>query len=79
MFPRDSMFNLIGQNETDLSDGLDDKRSNTETTDRFFNLRLSGGAVSWRKKKQSTVAVSLWEVDYQRVAAAMREATFLPF
>ena len=79
MFPRDSMFNLIGQNETDLSDGFDNKRSTTETTDRLFKLGLSGGAVSWRKKKQSTVAVSLWEVDYQSVAAAMQEATFLPF
>ena len=36
-----------------------------------------GGAVSWQTKKQQTVALSSCEAEYQGLAAAVQEATFL--
>ena len=72
--PRDSDYNLIGESDADWSGDHDDRRS---TTGCFFKLGFSGGAVSWQPKKQQTVALSSCEAEYQGLAAAVQEATFL--
>ena len=71
---RDSDFNLHGESDADWSGDHDGRRS---TTGYFFKLGLSGGAVSWQTKKQQTVALSSCEAEYQGLAAAVQEATFL--
>ena len=72
--PRDSDYNLIGESDADWSGDHEDRRS---TTGYSFKLRFSGGAVSWQTKKQRTVALSSCEAEFQSLAAAVQEATFL--
>ena len=75
VYPRDNDFQLHGESDVDWSEDHDDRRS---TTGYFFKLGFSGGAVSWQtKKKQQTVALSSCEAEYQGLAAAVEEATFL--
>ena len=74
VYPRDSDYKLIGESDADWSGDHDDRRS---TTGYFFKLGFSGGAVSWQTKKQQTVALSSCEAEYQGLAAAVQEATFL--
>ena len=74
MYPSDDHFNLLGGSDADWSGDHDDRRS---TTGYFFKLGFSGGAVSWQTKKQQTVALSSCEAEYQGLAAAVQEATFL--
>ena len=74
VYPRDSDYNLTGESDADWSGYHDDRRS---TTGYFFKLGFSGGAVSWRTKKQQTVALSSCEAEYQGLAATVQEATFL--
>ena len=74
VYPRDSDHNLTGESDADWSGDHDDRRS---TTGYFFKMGFSGGAVSWQTKKQQTVALSSCEAEYQGLAAAVQEATFL--
>ena len=74
VYPRDRDYSLIGESDADWSGNHDDRKS---TTGYFFKLGFSGGAVSWKTKKQQTVALSSCEAEYQGLAAAVQEATFL--
>ena len=74
VYPRDSDYNLIGESDADWSGDHDDRRS---TTGYFFKMGFSGGAFSWRTKKQQTVALASCEAEYQGLAATVQEATFL--
>ena len=71
---RDSDYNLTGESDADWSGVHDDRRS---TTGFFFKQRFSRGAVVWQTKKQQTVALSSCKAEYQSLAAAVQEATFL--
>ncbi|KAJ9517975.1 hypothetical protein QJQ45_004362 [Haematococcus lacustris] len=57
------------------SDYASDQVSYRSTTGYVFSL--SGAAVSWRSKLQTTVAASTTEAEYQAAADATREALFL--
>ena len=72
--PHHTEFNLIGESDADWSGDHNDRRS---TTRYFFTLGLSGGAVRWQTKKQTTVALSSCEAEYQGLVSAIQEATFL--
>ena len=74
LYPRDNDFNLTGESDAHWSGYHDVRRS---TTGYFFKVGFGGGAVSWQTKKQQTVAFSSWEAEYQGLAAAAQEATFL--
>ena len=74
VYSRDGDFNLHVESDADWSGDHDDRRS---TTGYFFKLGLSRGAVSWQTKKQQTMALSSCEAEYQGLAAAVQEATFL--
>ena len=74
VYPHNNDFILTGEIDGDWNGDHDDRRS---TTGYFFKLGLSGGAVRWQTKKQNTVALSSCEVEYQGVASAVQEATFL--
>ena len=60
VYLRDNDFHLHGENDAELSEGHDDKRS---TTGYFFKLGFSGGAVSLQTKKQQTVTFSSCEAE----------------
>ena len=72
--PHDNHFVVTGESEADWKGNHDDRRS---TNEYFFNLGLSGGAVSWQTKKQYTVALSSCEAEYHGLASAVQEGTFL--
>ena len=74
VYPRDSDYDLIVESDADWSGDLDDRRS---INGYFFKRGFSGGAVSWQTKMQQTVAFSSCEAEYQGLAAAVQEATFL--
>lgn len=63
---------LIGFSDADWAGDLDDRRS---TTGNVF--LLSGGAVSWLSKKQSTVALSTAEAEYVALSQASQECVWL--
>ena len=62
------------ESDADWSGNHNDRRS---TTGYFFELGFSGGAVSCQTKNQRTVDLSSCESEYQGLAAAVQEATFL--
>ena len=74
VYPRDNDYNLTGENDAKWSGDPDDRRS---TTGYFFKLGFSGGAVICQTKKKQTVALPSCEAEYQGLAAAVQQVTFL--
>ena len=65
---------LVGDADADWSGDLDDRKS---TTGYYFKFKGNRAAISWGVKKQSTVALSSTEAEYQAMAAAVQEAIYL--
>ena len=70
----DSGLWLSGHSDSDWGSSLDDRRS---TTGYVFTLNPNGPPISWKSKKQTTVALSSCEAEYMALAAATQEALFL--
>ena len=62
----------VGYSDADWGGDLDDRKS----TSGYLFL-ISGGAVSWRSKKQTCVALSTAEAEYVALASAAQEATWI--
>ena len=73
-FIKNSSMKLVGDANADWSGDLDDRKS---TTGYYFKFQGNGAAISWGVKKQSTVALSSTEAEYQAMAAAVQEAIYL--
>lgn len=54
--------------------GYSDRRS---TTGYYFSMNPKGPAISWKSKKQATIALSSCEAEYMALAATVQEAVFL--
>ena len=65
---------ITGDSDADWSGDLNDRKP---TTGYYFKFEGSGGAISWKVKKQATVALSTAEAEYQAMAAAVQEAIYL--
>ena len=65
---------LVGDADADWSGDLDDRKS---TTGYYFKFQGNGAAISWGVRKQSTVALSSTEAEYQAMVAAVQEAIYL--
>ena len=65
-------LNLVGFSDADWGSQVDDRKS---TSGVVFSI--GGGLVSWKCKKQKTVALSSMEAEYQALAIAIQELLFL--
>ena len=72
-FRKSQNLKLIAYSDADWASSPD-RRS---TTGYYFSLSPSGPALSWKTKKQPTVALSSCESEYMALCAAAKEAIFL--
>lgn len=64
---------LLGYSDADWASN-DDRRS---TTGYCFSLSEQGPLISWKSKKQTTVALSSCEAEYMALAASVQESIYL--
>ena len=62
----------IGYSDADWAGNLDDRQSTSG-----YLFKISGGAISWRGKKQQCVILSTAEAEYLALANAAQEAVWL--
>ena len=65
---------LMGFSDSDWAGSTTDRRS---TTGYYFSLNSNSPPVSWKSKKQSTVALSSCEAEYMALSACAQESQFL--
>lgn len=63
---------LVGYSDSDWAGDLDDRKS---VSGHMF--KLCGAPISWRSKKQTTVALSTAEAEYIALSCATQEAVWL--
>ena len=65
---------LSGCSDSDWGTCVDDRRS---TTGYMFMLNPQGPPISWKSKKQATVALSSCEAEYMALAASVQESVLI--
>jgi hypothetical protein len=65
---------LIGYSDADWASSTEDRRS---TTGYYFSLSEKGPPISWKSRRQPTVALSSCEAEYIALAAAVQESLYL--
>ncbi|XP_033095926.1 secreted RxLR effector protein 161-like [Anneissia japonica] len=70
----DKGLNLIAFSDSDWASSVEDRRS---TTGYFFSLTEQGPVISWKSRKQPSVALSTCEAEYMGLAAATQESLYL--
>ena len=68
-YTRESSKECIGYSDADWAGDLDNRKSTSG-----YIFKVSGGAVTWRSKKQSCVALSTAEAEYMALSSAAQEA-----
>lgn len=63
---------LIGYTDADWASDIDKRRSCTG-----YVFKLSGGSISWKSTRQSTVALSSTEAEYMALSATIQEGIWL--
>ena len=63
---------LVGYSDADWAGDVNDRKSTSG-----YVFEICGGAVSWRSKKQSCVALSTAEAEYMALASATQEAIWM--
>ncbi len=65
---------LVAYSDADWAADLNDRRS---VTGYCFSLSESGPVISWKSKKQQTVALSTCEAEYMALSATAQESLYL--
>lgn len=69
-----SELNLIAYSDADWASSLKDRHS---TSGYCFSLAKNGALISWKSKKQPTIALSTCEAEYISLAATTQESLYL--
>lgn len=69
----DVNLKLVAYSDADWAADHKDRRS---TTGYCFSLSETGPVISWKSKKQSTVALSTCEAEYMALAATAQESLY---
>ena len=72
LYRKDSSGSCTGYSDSDWAGDIEDRRS----TSGYLFL-INGAGVSWRSKKQSSVALSTAEAEYMALASAAQEAIWI--
>ena len=72
LYTKLSSRECIGFSDADWAGDLDNRRSTSG-----YLFQISGGPVSWRSKKQSSVALSTAEAEYVALASSAQEAVWM--
>ncbi|XP_033124120.1 uncharacterized mitochondrial protein AtMg00810-like [Anneissia japonica] len=67
----DKGLNLIAASDSDWASSVEDRRS---TTGYCFSLTEHGPVISWKSRKQPSVALSTCEAEYMGLAAATQKS-----
>ena len=67
-YKREESNNCVGFSDADWAGNINDRKSTSG-----YLSQISGGAVSWRNKKQERVALSTAEAEYMALASAAQE------
>ena len=67
-------LDLIGYCDADWAGSTEDRKS---TSDYSFFLNRNSACISWKWRKQSTVALSSCKAEYVAILSALQEAKFL--
>lgn len=70
----DQDLKLEGYSDADWASDSSDRRS---TTGYCFSLTSDGPVISWKSRKQPTVALSTCEAEYMALASAVQESMYL--
>lgn len=71
-YSRNSDEDMIGYSDSDWAGDLDDRRSVSG-----YMFKLCGAPISWRSKKQTSVALSTAEAEYVALSCATQEVVWL--
>ena len=69
-----SELNLIAYSQADWASSLEDRHN---TSGYCFSLTKNGALISWKSKKQPTIALSTCEAEYVSLAATTQESLYL--
>ena len=72
LWKREESKNCVSFSDADWAGDINDRKSTSG-----YLLKISGGAVSWRSKKQECVALSTTEAEYVALASAAQESVWL--
>ena len=72
LFNRCGSKKFVGFSDADWAGDLDDRKSTSG-----YLFQIGGGAVTWRSKKQTCVALSTAEAEYMALASAVQEAIWM--
>ena len=74
IFSKAKKLKLIGFSDSDFAADETDRRS---TTGYYFSLNPAGPAISWKSRKQPTVALSTCEAEYMALCETTQESLYL--
>ena len=72
LYKRDSTDVFVGYSDSDFGGDSDDRRSTSG-----YIFQIGGAGISWRSKKQTSVALSTAEAEYVALSHATQEAVWL--
>ena len=70
----DKPLGLFGYSDSDWASSIEDRKS---ITGYCFSMTGQGGVISWKSKKQPTVALSTCEAEYMGLGSATQESLYL--